>query len=247
MKQFLHKPDETVLAERLAADRQKFEALPGDAPGRKAAYYDDASRLAFSLAGLAYAFDQPAAEVKAFAVGATRYAMRAAGCDEAMGPATFERYLALTIWTYDNNFRGRLAGYDRNQFTNPDAPPVDDVVYNSVEAMAALARKRPETAAEYAASGLKRITRGLVSTPVVNAVAPLLRIAESMGKGDLSGLRGAVSERSTQYLRAASADSARNNPELLIDVVGLALVRLGAADYGLSVDPKSLFIPLTLF
>jgi hypothetical protein len=46
-------------------------------------------------------------------------------------------------------------------------------------------------------------------------------------------------------LRAASADAARNEPEMLIDVVGLALVRIGAADYGLSVEPKSLFMPTT--
>ena len=58
MKQFLHKPDETVLAERLAADRQKFEALPGDAPGRKAAYYDDASRLEVSFRPHRYKFAQ---------------------------------------------------------------------------------------------------------------------------------------------------------------------------------------------
>jgi len=243
MRSFPHKPDEAVLGESLAAGRQKFEEL-SDAPGKPSAYYSEASNLAFSLAGLTYAFEQPAAEVKSFAVHATRYALQAVACDDQMDPATYQRFLALSVWTSDANFRNRLATFDRAQFTHADAPS-DDVVYRSAEAMAALARKRPDLAAEYAAGGLKRIERGLVATAVVNRVAPLLRIAEAMGKGDLYALRGAVSERNTQFLRTASAEAARNNPELLIDVVGLALVRIGADDYGLSVEPKSLYMPTT--
>lgn len=246
MKPFPHQPDEAALSERLTSDRQKFESLPGDAPGKKAAYYDECSRLAFSLAGLAHAFDHPPAEVKSFAVHATRYAQRAVSCDEPLDPSTFERYLGLAICTGDANFRSRLAGFDRTQFTPPDVA-LDDVVYRAAEGMAALAKRRPEIAAEHAEAGLKRITRGLVSTGVLNSVAPLLRIAESMGRGDLSGLRAAVSERSTQYLRAASAESTRSNPEFLIDIVGLAFVRMGASDYGLTVEPKSLYMPVSIF
>lgn len=246
MKPFPHQPEESVLSERLAADRQKFTALAADAPGKKAPVYDEASRLAFGLAGLTYAFDEPAAVVKSFAVQAAHLAQRAVACDDLMDPVTFQRYLGLSIWIGDVNFRGRLASFDRGQFTNSEKS-FDDVVYRAAEAFAELARRRPEIAAEFAQSGLKRITRGLVPTPVVNGVAPLLRIAEAMGKGDLYGLRAAVSERSTQYLRAASAEPSRNNPEMLIDVVGLALVRLGADDYGLTVDPKSLYIPVSLF
>jgi hypothetical protein len=244
MKPLPNNPDETALTARLAEDRQKFEALPGDAPGKKADYYDAGSRLAFGLAGLSYVLDQPVADVKLFATHATRYAQRAVACDGLLDPPTFQRYLGLAVWTNDANFRGRLSNFDRAQFTNPDGEPHDDVVYKATEAMAALARRRPEMAAEHAAAGLKRITRGLVATAVVNRAAPVLRIAEAIGKGDLYGLRGAVSERSTQYLKAASADAGRNDPEMLIDLVGLALVRMAAADYGLSVDPKSLFIPV---
>ena len=244
MKPFPHKPDEAALTARLAEDRQKFEALPGDAPGRKSTYYDEASRLAFGLAGLTYALDLPVNEVKSFAVHATRYANQAIACDDVMDPLTFQRYLALTVWTYDTNLRGRLAAFDRNRFTNSEIV-LDDVYYNAAEAMAALARKRGEMAVEAAERGLKRIARGVVSTPIVNRVAPLLRVAECIGKGDLNSLRGAVSERNTQYLRAASVEASRHNPEFLVDVVGLALVRMAAADYGLSVEPKSLFMPMT--
>jgi len=244
LRPFLHQPDEAALTTRLREDSAKFEALPGDAPGRHAAYYHDASKLAFGLAGLTYALEHPVAETKSFAVYATRYAQREVACDELLDPMTFQRYLSLSVWTYETNFRGRLAGFDRGQFTNPEIA-FDDVIYKLAEAMAALARKRPEMAAEHAESGLKRIARGLVSTATVNSVAPLLRVAECVAKGDLQGLRGAVSERSTQYLRMASSEASRANPEILIDVVGLAIVRMAAADYGLSVEPKSLFMPTT--
>ncbi len=244
MKPFPHEPDEAALTVRLAEDRQKVESLPGDAPGRKAAYYDEASRLAFGLAGLTYALEHPLAEIKSYAVFATRYANQAVSCDELLDPVTFQRYLSLAVWTYDTNLRYRLADFTRDRFTNP-ALTFDEVYYRSAEAMAELARKRPQMAVEAAESGSKRITRGLVSTPVVNRIAPLLRVAECMGRGDLAGLRGAVSERSTQFLRAASVEASRNDPESLIDVVGLALVRIAAVDYGLSVEPKSLFLPVT--
>ena len=246
MRPFPHEPDEAALAARLAADQQQFDALAGDAPGKPAAYYMDASRLALGLTCLSYAFEAPAAEVKAFAVGATRYASRAVDCNDLLDPATYQRYLALTIWTMDNNFRGRLTNFDRTQFTHPDVA-CDDVVYRTAEAMAALAKKRPEMAVECAESGLKRITRGLVSTATVNAVAPLLQITHAMGKGDLYALRGAVGERSTYFLRSGSNETARSNPEALIDLVGLALQRMAAADYGLAVDSRSLFVPLGLF
>ena len=246
MKTFPHNPDEATLSARMAADRQRYEAEVTDAPGKPAAHYDSGSRLAFGLAGLAYAFDAPAAEVKLLAVGATRQALRAAARDEPMDPVTYQRYLALSVWTYENNFRGTLTNFDRAQFTNPEMNH-DDVVYRVAEAMSALAKKRPEMAVEHADSGLKRITRGLVSTAVVNSVAPLLQIARSMGKGDLYELRGAVSERNTQYLRSISNEAGRADPEALIDVVSLALVRMAAADYGLAVEPKSLYVPTSLF
>ncbi len=245
MKPFPNNPDEAALTARLAEDRQKFEALPADAPGKKADYYDAGCRLAFGLASLSYALEKPVAEVKSFAVHATRYAHRAVACDGLMDPSTFQRYLALAIWTTDTNFRGRLANFDRAQFTNPDGPPFDDVVYKVTEALADLSRRRPEMAAEHAAAGLKRIARGLVATAVVNRTAPLLRIAQAIGKGDLYTYRGAISERTTQYLRVASTDATRNDPEMLIDLVGLAFVRIAAADYGLSVDPKSVFMPVS--
>lgn len=246
MKPFPHNPDEAALTARLAAGKRQFEALAGDAPGKPVAYYTDASRLAFGLTCLSYAFDAPAAEVKSYAVGATRYASRAVACEDLMDPATYQRYLSLAIWTNDTNFRGRLTGFDRSQFTHPDIA-CDDVVYRLAEATSALARKRQEMAVECAETGLKRITRGLVSTAIVNAVAPLLQIAHAMGKGDLYTLRGAVGERNTYYLRSVSNEAARTNPEVPIDLVGLALVRLAAADYGLAVDPKSLFVPWGLF
>ncbi len=245
MKPFPHNPDEAALTARLAADQRQFEALAGDAPGKPLAYYTDASRLAFGLACLAYAFDAPAAEVKSYLVGATRYASRAVACDGLMDPATYQRYLSLAIWTNDTNFRGRLTGLDRGQFTHPGIA-CDDVVYRLAEATSALARKRQEMAVECAESGLKRIVRGLVSTATVNAVAPLLQTTHAIGKGDLYALRGAVGERNTYYLRSVSNEAARTNPEVLIDLVGLALVQLAAADYGLAVDPRSLFVPLGL-
>ena len=246
MKTFPHNPDEAALSARMAADRQKYESDLTDAPGKPVAHYHACSRLAFGLASVAYAFDAPAAEIKSLAVSATRQALRAAACDELMDPITYQRYLALSVWTYENNFRGSLTNFDRAQFTHPEMNH-DDVVYRATEAMSALAKKRPEMAVEHADSGLKRITRGLVSTAVVNSVAPLLQIARSMGKGDLYELRGAVSERSTQYLRSISNEAGRANPEALIDVVGLALVRMAAADYGLAVEPKSLYLPTSLF
>lgn len=245
MQPFPHNPDEAALTARLAADEQQFEALAGDAPGKPVAYYAEASRLAFGLACLSYAFDAPAAEVKSYLVGATRYASRAVDCDDVMDPVTYQRYLSLAILTNDANFRGRLTGFDRGQFTHPEIA-CDDVLYRLAEATSALARKRQEMAVECAESGLKRIMRGLVSTATVNAVAPLLQITHAMAKGDLYTLRGAVGERNTYYLRSVSNEAARSNPEVLIDLVGLALVRLAAADYGLAVDPKSLFVPLGL-
>ena len=246
MKPFPHDPDEAALAESLVSGKQQFEALAGDAPGKPVAYYMDASRLAFGLACLSYGFEATAAEVKSYLVGATRYASRAVACDGLMDPATYQRYLSLAIWTNDTNFRSRLTGFDRGQFTHPEIA-CDDVVYRLAEATSALARKRPEMAVEYAESGLKRITRGLVSTATVNAVAPLLQVTYAMGKGDLYALRGAVGERNTYYLRAVSSEAARASPEGLIDVVVLALARMAAADYGLAVDPRSLFVPLGLF
>ena len=103
MRSFPHKPDEAVLGESLAAGRQTFEEF-SDAPGKPSAYYGEASNLAFSLAGLTYAFEQPAAEVKSFAVHATRYALQAVACEDQMDPATYQRFLALSVWTSDANF-----------------------------------------------------------------------------------------------------------------------------------------------
>ncbi len=242
MRSFPHNPDETALAAKLAESLDKFASVEDDAPGKKAEAYHEGAKVACGLASLAYAFEHPPSEVKTYAVAATRLAGRASACDEAIDPHTYQRYLALAVWTGDSNLRGSLAGFDRARFTD-ERVNADDVVYRCAEAFAALVKKRGQAAAESAEAGLKRIARGLVSVGVGNAAAPILRMAEAMGKGDLYALRAAVGERSNYHTRFAASASGKDSPESLIDLLGLAFIRVAAEDYGLAVDSKSVYLP----
>ncbi|MCC6539468.1 MAG: immunity 49 family protein [Bryobacterales bacterium] len=242
MRTFPHSPDEAALAAKLAENLDKFPSVKDDAPGKKAASYHEGSKVAAELTALTYALEHPPNEVKSYAVAATRLAGRAAACEEPMDPYTFQRYLALAVWTGDTNLRGSLAGFDRTMFTD-ERVNADDVVYRCAEAFTALVKKRGQAAAEAAEAGLKRIARGLVSVGVGNAAAPILRMAEAMGKGDLYALRAAVGERGNYHTRHAAGATMKTSPDVLIDLVGVAFIRVAAEDYGLAVDTKSVYLP----
>lgn len=247
MKTFPHKPVESALAERFPVEQEKFQeaAAAAAAAPKNAEAFHRASDHAFHLAGLAYAFEQPSEEVRRHAVQAAWHGARAVDIEEQIGAARFERYLALAIWTGDRVLRGMLGGWSRTNYAQPENK-VDDVVLDACDALAALAKGRGDNAASIAQRGQVRLTRGLVPTATLNVMAPVLRIEEALGKADLMTLRIAVGERNNQHTRAAAWEANRNSPHVLIDVLGLALVKLGA-EAGLSVESKSVYLPTGLF
>lgn len=242
MRPFPHNPDEAALAAKLAENLEKFALVKDDTPGKKAAAYHEGAKVACELTSLTYALEHPPSEVKSYAVAATRLAGRAAACQEVMDPYTFQRYLSLAVWTGDSNLRGSLAGFDRTMFTD-ERVNADDVVYRCAEAFAALVKKRGQSAVESAEAGLKRIARGMVSVGVGNAAAPVLRMAAAMGKGDLYALRAAVGERGNYHTRYATSAAMKESPDMLIDLLGVAFIRVAAEDYGLAVDSKTVYLP----
>ncbi|MBM3798356.1 MAG: hypothetical protein FJW31_30950 [Acidobacteria bacterium] len=243
MRSFPHNPDEAALSAKLTENLEKFPSIKDDTPGKKAAAYHEGAKAAFELSALAYAFEHPPAEIKSYVVAATRLAGRAAAREETIDPHTFQRYLALAVWTNDTNLRGVLSGFDRAMYTD-ERVSADDVVYRCAEAFASLVKKRGQAAQESAEAGLKRIARGLVSVGVGNAAAPVLRMAEAMGKNDLYGLRAAVGERGNYHTRQAASEAMRNSADVLIDLLGVAFIRLAAEDYGLAVEAKTAYLPV---
>jgi hypothetical protein len=157
-------------------------------------------------------------------------------------PSQFILYLSTAIVANDTSLRERLSESTREAFTHPEVE-APEAAYLSAEIQADLAAGRTDKAAE-------RAGKATAALAVANRFeraefGPLIQLAKSILEKDQKAFDEALAARHKYYVRFYSDPVYQGFPDGLLDVRGLAMMKL-ARGVGLTPEFESVYLPAGL-
>lgn len=209
---------------------------------RNERYMELLAEDALDLAALSYAFDGAKADTLRRLRDMCRHAAKAVEFELPLEPSLFMLYLSAAIVANDKPLRELLSETKRERFTDPevDAP---EAAYLSAEIQADLTAGRTDKAAE-------RVGKATAALAGANRFAraefgPLIQLAKSILEKDQKAFDEALAARHKYYARFYSDPDYQGFPEGLLDVRGLAMMKL-ARGVGLTPEFESVYLPAGL-
>lgn len=247
MRTYPHKIDAELLGEnrasaldligRLGQTQAKAEA------DRNPVFFQILGEQVKNLGVYSYAYGEPDAQAVGHLRQANAHLAKAVAFGLVMDPYEYIDYLSLAIILTDVEQAKQLAAFPRSRYVNEEVQP-GEVIYLLAEIMGMLllgAKELPERleAARQALASKKtsRYDRGVAQT--------LIALAEAVAARDQAAFDQAVAARQQDFKKAHNRADERETPGALLDIPGLALVRLAQAR-GLRYVTQSAYLPAEL-
>jgi hypothetical protein len=239
--------DEEILGENRQAAEEFIAQLTPEAPSaeieKNAAFFKMLGKEILSYGVYSYAFAEPTLKVIEKLQKANLYFTKAIAFEIVMDPYEYIDYLALAIILTDAPQAKHLASFPRSRYSHEEVD-AGEIIYLLAETMGLLllaskALSEPLTAAQQQLAA-KKITRydRLIAESLIGLIA-------AIAERDQSAFNQAVIVRQQDFKRGHGHPSERDMPEALLDLPGLALVRIALAR-GLQYTMQSAYLPIEL-
>lgn len=247
MRKYPHKIEEDLLAENRATMEELVEGAAPDWPQAEM----DHNAIFFKIVGkeildsgiYSYAFGEPSAKVIEQLQKANACFAKAIAFGILMDPYEYIEYLALAVILTDADQAKKIAAFPRTRYIHEDVEP-SELIYLLAESMGLLvlgAKDLPERLAAarqtLASKKTTRYDRVMAET--------LVTMAEAIASRDQTAFDQAIIARQQDFKKAHNHPDERNMPEALLDIAGLALVRMALAR-GLQCNAQSAYLPVEL-
>ncbi|MDG4595262.1 MAG: Imm49 family immunity protein [Candidatus Contendobacter sp.] len=247
MRAYPHKVDEEILGENRQAAEEFIDQLTPEAPGaeleKNATFFKMLGKEMLSYGIYSYASAEPTSKVIEKLQQANLYFTKAIAFEIIMDPYEYIDYLALAIILTDAPQARHLAAFPRTRYSHEDVE-AGEIIYLLSETMGLLLLASKELAERLAAAqqelAAKKMTRydRLIAESLIGLIA-------AIAARDQNAFNQAVLARQQDFKRAHGHPSERDMPEALLDIPGLALVRLALAR-GLKYTTQSSYLPVEL-
>lgn len=248
MRTYPHKPSESALREAWQESLKDYDVYTKKVEAarlsRNESFFKIRCAKILDLACLTYAFEAPLEQVRQFLTVACSCAERAVEFGVRLDPALYRTYMALAIVARQEEFRKKLQGMQRQEYTNSNIES-DEVFYLAAEAMAALAAGQVATAQDITARALVRVRSEQVNNIVRSAVEPVLMLEAAVANNDAQSLKAAVTAQHDELRSSYSQKAAKGYPSGLLDVRGVAMLAL-ARQYGVQAELSNVYMPREL-
>ena len=247
MRKYPHKVDEELLNEHRTSAEELIRELAPDLPKAETDY----NAMFFKILGkeirdcgiYSYAFEEPFSKAIDQLQQANACFAKAIAFGIVMDPYEYIDYLALAIILTDVDQAKKLAAFPRIRYVNQDVEP-GEIIYLLAESMGllllgvnGLTERLAAAQQELVSKKITRYDRAIAET--------LITMIEAIANRDQTAFDQVVTARQESFKRAHNHPDERNMPDALLDVSGLALVRIALAR-GLQCNVQSPYLPVEL-
>ncbi len=247
MRKYPHKVDEELLNEhRTSAEELIRELTPNllkAETNRNAMFFKILGKEIRDCGIYAYAFGEPISKVIERLKQANAYFVKMIEFGIVMDPYEYIDYLALAIILTDADQAKKLAAFPRDRYINEDVEP-GEIIYLLGESMGLLLLGNKELT-ERLTVARQELTSKKTTRYDRLIAETLITMIEAIITRDQTAFDQAVTARQEGFKRAHSHPDERNMPDALLDVSGLALVRIALAR-GLQCNVQSAYLPVEL-
>lgn len=247
MRAYPHKVDGEILGENRQAAEEFIAQLTPEAPNAKleknAAFFKLLGKEMLSYGIYSYACAEPTPKVIEKLQQANLYFTQAIAFEIIMDPYEYIDYLSLAIILTDVPQAKHLAIFPRARYRHEDVE-AGEIIYLLSESLGLLLLASKELAERLATAqqelAAKKMTRydRLIAESLIGLLA-------AIAARDQIAFNQAVIVRQQDFKQVHARPSERDLPEALLDLPGLALVRIALAR-GLQYTTQSAYLPVEI-
>lgn len=249
MRTYPHKPDQEnvefnlrTALEQIRTLTEKFEAAGGKS-SNPSFFQILAGAQTATACGL-YATEQPIAKVEEYVREASKNLARAIELKVEIDPVEFVDIQAAAVVAGDDNFAALLAQLPRKRYTSEDVDATE-IHFLVAEMFSDLILGRDKELTARLAMLKKKLIGKKVSKEEHLWADTLVSIAAAIGAGQQEALDTALIAREKDYAKTYRSPDEREEPDSLLDLAGLALLRL-ALRRGLKYSGTSVYLAAEL-
>lgn len=249
MRTYPHGLDDEILQDDLEIEletvKEVEEEIEEERDGENALLFQALGEANYAVGCYSYAMGDSPEKIKKYFDQALENHFTSLKKGIIIDPFEFLTLLSLSIVRGNKTVGEELAKFPRDRYTNQDVQ-ADELIFTIAELMSAFVRRDENSISRIlAANNPETIDTKNIYRYDRMIFFPLLPLLSALQKKEANRFVSAMNERDAEFVRFHKRSNEKNNPEILIDINGLAILAL-AKERGIVHTLESVYRPVAL-